>query len=147
MEKLSEHLHNLSISELEKIGSRLTSAREKLLIIFESNNMPLTVIDIEQKSPSIAKSSLYRNLGVLEDAGLITKIVNENDYAYYELTENVIGHHHHLRCSNCNEVIDIEISNRLEKELEKLTESISAKKNYSKSNHHLEFVGTCSKCS
>lgn len=134
------------MASLEQVGSRLTGSRVEILGILESSSKPLTVTEIESKSKKLVLSSLYRNLTVLEDAHLVTRIVNEHDFAFFELDEHVLGHHHHLRCTKCGNVSDIEMSNEIEKLLENTAKSIAKKNQFSTVSHHLDFSGICSKC-
>ena len=89
---------------------------------------------------------MYRNLAVLEKAGLVTKIVNENEFAFYELDEHVLGHHHHLRCSTCAVVLDVELSIEIEDILEKASKVVGQKYSFKKVEHFLDFSGECTKC-
>jgi Fe2+ or Zn2+ uptake regulation protein len=52
-------------------------------------------------------SSIYRNLVVLEQAGAVTRYPGAGGgHARYELSEELVGHHHHLVCSRCGRIED-----------------------------------------
>ena len=68
--------------------------------------------------PGLAQSSAYRNLAVLERAGVVHRIVTSDEFARYELAEDLTHHHHHLICSTCGGVTDFEVSDAVEHELE-----------------------------
>ena len=57
----------------------------------------------------LPQSSIYRNLSVLEQAGVVRRVITEDEFARYELTEAFTEHHHHLICSNCGKVEDVTI--------------------------------------
>ena len=50
---------------------------------------------------------MYRNLTVLEDAGVISRVVTHDEWARFELAEDIGGHHHHLICEQCGTVRDV----------------------------------------
>ena len=147
MARLSENLKRIALERLSQIDARLTSAREETLAILEAADKPMTIIEISDKSKDLAQSSLYRNLTLLEESNLVHKITTEHDFAFFELSEDLLGHHHHLRCINCAQVIDVELSTKDEKTLHTLAKSIAKKYGFTNIHHHLEFSGLCAKCS
>ena len=51
------------------------------------------------------RARVYRNLAVLERAGVVHRIVTTDEFARYELAEDLTEHHHHhLICSACGDV-------------------------------------------
>ncbi|HQZ14763.1 MAG TPA: transcriptional repressor [Acidimicrobiia bacterium] len=146
MNELSKSLEDMALDKLEKNGSRLTKSRKLILSALEKTSKPLTVTQIAKFSSDIAQSSMYRNLTVLENAGLVTKIVNEHDFAFYELDEHVLGHHHHIRCTNCGTVNDVELSDTIEEQLDKTSKLIAKKYNFKNVEHFLDFSGLCANC-
>lgn len=146
MDLLSPGLEQFALERLERIGSRLTTSRQTILAILESAKKPMTVTEIDARAKNLVQSSLYRNLSVLEEAQLVSRIVNENDFAFFELDEHVLGHHHHLRCSQCGNVVDIEMSDEIENLLEKTARTVAKKYNFTNVDHHLDFTGVCKNC-
>ena len=71
--------------------------------------------EIREQRPDLAESSLYRNLVVLEQAGVVRRVVTHDEFARYELGEALSGHHHHLSCSRCGVVEDVAASPGLER--------------------------------
>lgn len=146
MQQISPSLEKLAISQLSSIESRLTKARTTILATLESAARPLTVSEIEEMNEDLVQSSIYRNLTVLEQAKLVRKLVSESDFAFYELDEHVLGHHHHLRCISCGNVLDVEVSKETENALHKATKQIAKKFGFAQLDHHLDFTGLCPKC-
>lgn len=146
MAKLSSELETMSLVHLERVTARLTSSRRTILALLESANKPITITEISDRSPALAQSSIYRNLSVMEEAGLVHRIVGDHDFAFFELTEDVLGHHHHLRCTVCGDVVDIELPKNMESTLTSLATSIGKKHNYINVHHHMEFTGICNRC-
>jgi Fe2+ or Zn2+ uptake regulation protein len=143
---LSPSLEQLSFSQLERIDSRLTSSRRSILAILENAAQPMTVTEISRKTNDLPQSSIYRNLSVLIEAGLVKRIIGDHDFAFFELDDRVLGHHHHLRCTSCGTVIDIELPKNVEDQLHKLGSTIGRKHHFTDVHHQLEFTGLCDKC-
>lgn len=146
MKKLDSEIEAHAIAALAKNDSRLTNTRKSILILLQYASRPMTVLEISKSNPEIAQSSLYRNLQLLENAQIVKRFVTENEFAYYELSDELLGHHHHLRCSNCGDVIDIELTKEVEAALHKLEKQLNKKYAFSDIDHHLDFVGKCKKC-
>lgn len=60
---------------------------------------------ITKEIPSISLDTVYRTLATLEQHGLVNRIQTAESQARFEA---VIGPHHHLICSSCKAVLDIE---------------------------------------
>ncbi|MEO6318953.1 MAG: transcriptional repressor, partial [Acidimicrobiales bacterium] len=91
--------------------------------------------------------SAYRNLAVLERAGVVHRIVTSDEFARYELAEDLTHHHHHhLICSSCGDVTDFEVSEAMEEELEAALVKVARRTGFRVSAHRLDLVGTCSAC-
>lgn len=93
---------------------------------------------VRKEQPNISLGTVYRNLNVLVEHGLISKISTGIGPDHFD------GHmkpHHHFICNACGDVIDMEY----EPELDVVGE---ASKNFSGSieAYELQFSGTCAKC-
>lgn len=91
-------------------------------------------------------SSLYRSLTVLDEAGVLVKHHDADGLARFELAEWLSGHHHHLVCINCGAVEDVELSDRNEKELQRLASTMATGAGYELTGHNLEVEGVCEEC-
>jgi Fe2+ or Zn2+ uptake regulation protein len=139
-------LHRQVAERLAEIDQRYTRGRRALVEVLATGDGPLTVGDITERDASLALSSAYRNLVVLEQAGVVDRIVTSDDYARFELTEDLGSHHHHLICSVCGEVRDFTISDQLEAELDKALQRVARRNDFDPSLHRLDLVGTCMSC-
>lgn len=97
--------------------------------------------------PQWPLSSLYRSLSVLEEAGVLAPHFSVKGVTRYELAEWLTGHHHHLLCTSCGEVLDVQTTDRLEDELLRIVDRISASVGFTPTDHELEIEGLCSNCS
>ena len=94
---------------LRATDQRYTTGRRALVASLRSLGRPVTIPQILETADGLAQSSVYRNLVVLEEAGVVTRIVTNDDFARYELSEQLTHHHHHLICSSCGDVSDFSL--------------------------------------
>ena len=134
-------------------GQRYSSKRRAIVSILETSDRPLTISEILQLSKkfndannAIVQSSLYRNLVVLEEVGVVQKVVSTDDNGRYELNEAILGHHHHLLCSECGDVRDVVIPEHLEKKLDNELGRIAKRSGFKLGQHRLDLIGRCQKC-
>lgn len=89
----------------------MTKYRKILLNIINSAMEHMTAEEIyfkaKQAEPSIAVGTVYRNLGLMTDAGEIRRIIMQNAPDRYDKT---MVPHEHLICQNCGELSDITVS-------------------------------------
>jgi len=133
-------------------GYRLTIPREALLDLLAKTEKHLSADEIyfavNKKYPNIGLATIYRNLELLIQMNLISKIDIGDGKARYELTNGPKSiHHHHLICRNCGEIINYTDYIDEEIELLKKTEKgLSKKYNFKVESHSIRFFGLCSKC-
>jgi Fe2+ or Zn2+ uptake regulation protein len=90
---------------------------------------------------------VYRNLSVLERAAVVHRIVTADDFARYELAEDLTEHHHHhLICARCGDVADFTLPAPLEAELDQAAERVAKRTGFAVDRHQLDLVGTCPTC-
>jgi Fe2+ or Zn2+ uptake regulation protein len=131
---------------LRGVGQRLTSNREALVDALEASPRPLTIPEILDACRGLAQSSVYRNLVVLEDAGIVHRVVGTDEFARWELAEDLAGHHHHLICSSCGRVEDIPASAGLERSVAAAAAAITRTTGFRTQRHRVDLVGLCRAC-
>lgn len=136
----------LVVARLAAIDQRLTSARRSALAVLSGAGRPVTVDEILDAAPGLSQSSLYRNLAVFEQAGLVARVQSSDDKARYELSEALAGHHHHLVCSRCGAVSDVHVPDSLEHEIDRVLASLAKKSGFTLDHHRLDAVGMCRTC-
>ena len=132
---------------LARHQQRMTPVREQLVEVLAASDRPLTIPEILDARRGLAQSSVYRNLVVLEDAAVVHRIVTHDEFARYELAEDLTGHHHHLVCANCGRVEDLPASPSIERSVEAAIEQAARKVGFRTAHHRLDLVGTCADCS
>lgn len=106
----------------------------------------MTVPDLLLSIDGMPQSSAYRNLAVLEDAGVVHRLVTDDDTARFELAEHLTGHHHHLICQSCGAVVDVDIPARIEDDVRSLSTAVAGEHGFHVLHHRLDLVGTCRDC-
>jgi Fur family transcriptional regulator, ferric uptake regulator len=144
---MTQDLHATAASRLREDGQRYTTQRRALVDLLVTVDQPLTIPQLLERQPGLAQSSAYRNLAVLERAGVVHRIMTSDEFARYELTEDLTHHHHHLICSSCGDVTDFEVSATVEQELEAALTRVARRTGFHVRTHRLDLVGTCARCS
>ena len=139
-------INEIAAFQLQTINQRYTKNRRKLIEILLKTSKPITINQILESDSKLAQSSVYRNLAVLEQAGLVVKIITNDDHAHYELAEHILDHHHHIICSPCGEILDFHLSEKIEKALESSLKEIADDLGFSIDRHRLDLLGTCGEC-
>jgi Fur family ferric uptake transcriptional regulator len=132
-------------ARLRPLGQRLTPRRRSLLEILRSARHPLTIHEILERGKSLAMSSAYRNLTVLEQAGLVHRVITGEDFARYELAEELTEHHHHLICSSCGLVRDMPTDVRIERVMRSVMSDMPVE-TFTPQSHRIDVMGFCPDC-
>jgi Fe2+ or Zn2+ uptake regulation protein len=140
-------VHDTADERLRRDGQRYTANRRVLIDALREADRPVTVLELIDGAPGMAQSSAYRNLSVLEDAGVVRRLVTADDTARYELAEDLTGHHHHLICERCGSVIDIDVPAELEDGVTSFSSSIAESHGFRIEHHRLDLIGICPACS
>jgi Fur family transcriptional regulator, ferric uptake regulator len=143
---MEPELRALVAARLRDVDQRLTAKREAVVDVLATASRPVTIADILDARPALAQSSVYRNLVVLEQAGIVHRIVTDGEYSRFELTEDLTGHHHHLICARCGAVEDVPASAGLERSVEHAAAQINADTGFRTQHHRLDLVGLCKEC-
>lgn len=131
---------------LRRNDQRYTSRRVQLVEILFAADGPVTIQQILDSDQSLAQSSAYRNLLVLEESNVVSRVVTGTEFAGYELSETFTGHHHHLICSRCGDVADFSLSSAAEVALERKLQSAANEAQFTVESHRLDLMGTCGSC-
>jgi Fur family ferric uptake transcriptional regulator len=95
------------LETLKEKGFKLTPQRRLIADYFHDSGSHLTaeeiIAHVHEKMPGVNKSTVYRNLAILEGIGCILKS-ESGDHVIYHHTEE--GHHHHLVCVKCGKSMD-----------------------------------------
>lgn len=143
---MSDDLHSTVAARLARADGRYTDGRRALVDVLLAAGRPLTVEDILDRSPRVRQSSVYRNLAVFEESGLVHRVAGHDEFTRYELAEEIVGHHHHVACRSCGAVADVELPHDVEEALERTLGELAARNRITVEAHRLDLVGLCRDC-
>ncbi len=142
----AEDVHELVGRRLRESDQMYTKGRRELVELLLSFGRPASMPDLLELRPKLTQSSMYRNMTDLESAGVVQKIVGTDERTRFELAETLIGHHHHLICSECGAVDDFEVPEQVERALEADLQQALAGTGFRAHGHRLDVIGVCSRC-
>lgn len=150
---MSSHTHSHGDREsLPALTARLrdgsvkvTGPRKAILEAMRQHPHPMTNKEIHAALPegeACDLATIYRSMNRLEKLGMVKRYDFGDNTARFELLgKDDDGHHHHLICRQCSEVIEIDECFPTE-----LEERIARTNGFSNVTHKLEFFGTCPDC-
>jgi Fe2+ or Zn2+ uptake regulation protein len=138
-------LHDTVRARLLAVGQRYTHQRRRLVDILTRSGNPLTIPEI-LRGRRLPQSSVYRNLGDLERAGVVRRLVTDEEYGRYELSEDLTEHHHHVICSRCGTVQDLPMRADVERRMEETLGRLARSVGFAEVSHRLDLIGVCASC-
>jgi len=121
----------------------VTSQRRLLLSIMREAGSHLDAKELyrraSERDPNISLATVYRNLRVFENQGLLNERHLGQARCYYEMKRS--GEHQHLVCEACGQVIEFESPL-----IRKLVAEVQRKNNFTVTKVELYLEGHCHKC-
>jgi Fe2+ or Zn2+ uptake regulation protein len=140
-------LHDDVAARLRTADHRYTGGRRRVVAALDEAEGPVTIPQILEIDRTLAQSSVYRNLAILEEVGAVTRIVTHDDHARFELAEALTDHHHHhLICSRCGLVSDFELSRKTEQAIDRAFQQVGRSAEFRIEGHRLDLIGSCRDC-
>jgi len=93
---------------------------------------------VRRRIPNISLGTVYRNLEVLSQAGMIRKLHIGSGQKRYDRT---LDEHYHIRCVQCGRIIDLPAE-----PFGDLEEAARGNSGFDILGHELEFEGLCRQC-
>jgi len=94
--------------------------------------------EVLKRYPAISKTTIYRNLRVLAQNGLVLRISLPDGLERYD---GQIHNHYHFQCGDCQLIFDVEMNY-----LSELENAVSQKYGFSIQSHDIVFHGLCAEC-
>jgi Fe2+ or Zn2+ uptake regulation protein len=139
-------VHDSAAVRVRGVDQMYTTGRRELVELLAKLGRPATIPDLLESRPKLTQSSVYRNLAILEEVGVVQKVASTDDRARYELSEDLMGHHHHMICDRCGRVDDFVVPPRSEREIERILQSAIGKSGFQPAGHRLDLIGSCVDC-
>ena len=126
----------------KEIKYRRSRQRERILAVLRGTKSHPTADwlynQLKEEIPRLSLGTVYRNLRILEEQGLVAKLPLGSSFDRYD---GNIGRHYHIGCSVCSRVddIDLPVLSSIDEQAEKLS-------GYGAVTHRIDFAGICSAC-
>jgi len=93
---------------------------------------------MKKEFPDLSMGTVYRNLNILNEQGLVRKIDFGSTFDRFEA--KTVAHYHFI-CERCGSVSDLPLPVD-----DKLNERVSASTGFKARRHRIEFYGVCDRC-
>ena len=124
-------------------GRPVTTQRSLLLKLISEAGRHLNADELYQrakkKEARISLATVYRNLKLFKELGLIAESNLGDNHSYYEMKG--LSEHHHLVCLGCGQVIDFESPL-----IAKAATEIEREKKFNVTSVQLKIEGYCPRC-
>lgn len=131
---------------LRRVDQRYTAGRRAIVDLLVEAGHPVSIGDIAGMRPRLPRSSAYRHLVDLQAAGIVRRVAANDEFARFELAEDLTEHHHHLLCTNCGRVLDITLSSSVERSLDRHLGDVSRERGFEAISHRVDVLGVCRDC-
>ncbi|GAC1634715.1 MAG: hypothetical protein NVS4B2_21650 [Chloroflexota bacterium] len=95
--------------------------------------------ELQALDPRIGRATVYRTVEVLVEQGILDRVPAAAGTYHYRVCSD--GHHHHVRCVECHQVVEVEACLPAE-----LFTAMEEATNFSIDGHSLELFGRCANC-
>ncbi|MFA6694752.1 MAG: Fur family transcriptional regulator [Bacillota bacterium] len=128
------------IRTLRGAGYKLTAPREMVLDFLRNGEHYTTKEIYEGLNKTLGLTTVYRTLELLLEVKLVKPLFLTDGSLRYEYIGNKY-HHHHLICSDCGKICELEGCAIVE-----LEEKVRQNTSYEITSHALELYGVCPDC-
>jgi Fur family ferric uptake transcriptional regulator len=143
LKRSAEKLADLT-ERLRRQSRKVTGPRQAILDLLRQQSHPLAIREIFAALPAGISdlATIYRSMHLLEQMRMVKRFDFGDGAARFELVpEGEDGHHHHLVCTRCSVVLEIE-----ECFPEHVEQSLAKASGFQGITHRLEFFGLCPEC-
>ncbi|MEE8347092.1 MAG: Fur family transcriptional regulator [Dehalococcoidia bacterium] len=127
------------VRRLEVQGHRITPARLAVIAAVVAHSGHFSVEHIVREASAAGRATVFRTMLLLTDMDIVCRVLLEDGSLRYRVSRS--GHHHHLVCTSCGNVQDLD-----ECAVAGLVREIAAANRYEIEGHWLEFYGRCAAC-
>jgi len=125
-----------------KPALRSSRQRERLLALLQETEIHPTAdwlyVRLKPEFPHLSLGTVYRNLTILAEQGLVKKIHSGSTFDRFEAR---VMPHYHLICKRCDAIQDLEMPLLIE-----INARASRMTDFQIQEHRIDFYGLCSSC-
>ena len=125
--------------KLEARGYRVTPSRRAVIAAVLQQSNHFTVEELLQRCRGAGRATVFRTVRLLSEMGVICRVLMEDGSLHYRVSQR--GHHHHLVCTACGQVQDLDDCSVTD-----VVRELSRASGYEIEGHWLEFYGRCQSC-
>ena len=124
--------------------TRTTRQKQLIMSVLREAAVPLTAGEIYarcvQRQPTLAKSTVYRNLEAMQGRGEVSAGLLENGERLYAAAEPH-AHKHYMICKDCNARLDLPAC-----PMDALEKEIARRDGFTVTDHVIQLYGYCREC-
>ena len=128
------------MASLEYLGYRATAPRKAIASLLERKQEGFTVEALNEELPSVSRATVYRNIKLLVDVGVVCKLTTMDGSHVYSVSQTG-RHHHHYVCVECGKVEEFRAA-----AVERLVRAIASEIPGKVVNHRIELYVSCDRC-
>jgi Fur family peroxide stress response transcriptional regulator len=121
---------------------RRSRQRERILELLKGTDIHPTAnwlyARLRKEFPDLSMGTVYRNLGVLTEQGLVSRIGFGSTFDRFDANTQ---HHYHFICDICGAIIDLDLPAD-----ESLNRRVRAASGLEARRHDIQFRGVCEMC-
>jgi Fe2+ or Zn2+ uptake regulation protein len=130
------------VEALDRAGYRVTERRRALAELIAAREGHFSAADLlddaRARRLGIGRATIFRGLDLFAELNVLERLdLPSGDHAYVPCEP--AGHHHHIICSGCGRVTDVE-------ELGLALEDVQRRTGWQVESHRLELYGRCPQC-
>lgn len=125
---------------LENHKLRVTKPRLEIFDTLRSATRPLSEVEIATATPTVDPVTVYRTIELFLKLEAVVGVAHGWKQRY-ELAAPFRPHHHHILCTNCGRVEEIQ-----SEELEHFIRRLGNERGYQVTGHTFEITGLCNSC-
>jgi Fur family ferric uptake transcriptional regulator len=126
--------------KLEARGHRVTPSRRAVIASVLQQDGHFAVEDLLTRCRGAGRATVFRTIRLLTELGVVCRVLLDDGSLHYRVSERS-HHHHHLVCTGCGGVRDLDDCS-----VDDLVRELSKASGYEIDGHWLEFYGHCSAC-
>jgi Fur family transcriptional regulator, peroxide stress response regulator len=131
-----------AVEQLKSTGVRMTPQRHAILEYLLTSMGHPTADEIykalEDKFPNMSVATVYNNLRVFKDAGLVRELTYGDSSSRFDAN---MSDHYHVICRECGKIVDFDYPSLVDVEKE-----AAKKTGFRVDNHRMEIYGVCRGC-